>query len=191
MPASKKLTSRRLFVYLCVVVVLALAKPSPLLLAIGGAIAVVGELLRLWACGHLRKNKDVITSGPYAHVKNPLYLGTFLILIGFCVAASNFANPSRFILIAALPFFLAVFFIYYLPYKMKVEGDRLRKRFGESFDSYDRNVPSFVPRLTRWNGAQNLKWDASLLVENSEVPTAVWVVFGLGIIAAKLFVPFP
>jgi protein-S-isoprenylcysteine O-methyltransferase Ste14 len=190
-PASKALTSRRLFAYLCVVIVLALARPTPILLAIGAGIVVVGEILRLWACGHLRKNKDVITSGPYAHVKNPLYLGTFLILVGFCIAASNLDNVSRFILIAALPFFLGVFFVYYLPYKMKVEGDRLRKRFGENFDTYDRNVPAFVPRLSRWDGAQKLKWNAALVVENSEVPTAVWCVFGLAIITLKLYVPFP
>ena len=191
MPASKALTSRRLFAYLCVVIVLALARPTPLLLAIGAGIVVVGEVLRLWACGHLRKNKDVITSGPYAHVKNPLYLGTFLILVGFCIAASNLDNVSRFILIGALPFFLGVFFVYYLPYKMKVEGDRLRKRFGENFDTYDRNVPAFVPRLSPWDGAQRLKWNAALVVENSEIPTAVWCLFGLAIITLKLYVPFP
>ncbi|MFO0981173.1 MAG: hypothetical protein U1E76_05375 [Planctomycetota bacterium] len=191
MPASKAPTSRRLFVYACVLLVLAFARPAPLLLAIGAALALGGELLRLWACGHLRKNKAVITSGPYAHVKNPLYLGTFLILIGFCIAASNLEDRSRFILLAALPFFLGIFFVYYLPYKMRVEGDRLRKRFGSEFDVYDQHVPSFVPRLTRWKDAAPLKWSSALVMENSEIPTLTWVVFGLGLITLKLFVPFP
>ena len=76
------------------------------------------------------KNQAVIKSGPYAHVKNPLYLGTFLIMVGCIVAATNPHNESRYLLLVALPCFLGVFFVYYLPYKFAREGDRLRRRFG-------------------------------------------------------------
>ena len=80
MSASKTPTTRRVAVYAAAVLVFLLASPTPVLFAVGASLALLGECLRVWACGHLRKNQAVIQSGPYAHVKNPLYLGTFLIL---------------------------------------------------------------------------------------------------------------
>jgi protein-S-isoprenylcysteine O-methyltransferase Ste14 len=187
MPASKKPTLRRIAVYLSAVLIFLLARPTPLLYAIGAALCVAGESLRVWACGHLRKNKAVVKSGPYAHVKNPLYLGTFLILVGLVLAASHPApgSPSRYLLIVFLPFALGVFFIYYLPYKFRVEGARLRRRFGAEWDEYDRRVPAFVPSLlprVREGG----RFDAALVAENSEVGIAVLVLVGLAAIACRL-----
>ncbi len=188
MPASKKLTLRRALVYLCAVALLVLAEPHPALYTVGIALVLVGELFRVWACGHLRKNKDVIMSGPYAHVKNPLYVGTFLIVSGLCVAASDPWNPvSKYMLYAALPLFLAVFIIYYFPYKMRVEGDRLRRHFGEKFDLYDKNVPNFFPRLTPYKGS-TARWDGKLIAENSEYGTIIWVTVGSLILFSKFFI---
>jgi protein-S-isoprenylcysteine O-methyltransferase Ste14 len=138
--------------------------------------------LRVWGCGHLRKNKDVITSGPYAHVRNPLYLGTLLILVGFCVAAGD-----EVVLYGLLPVALFVFFVYYTPKKERVESDRLRRRFGARYDAYHAAVPGYLPRITRWSGASDLRWSASLAVENSELSTAVFVATGLAVLAARAF----
>ncbi|MEW6745928.1 MAG: isoprenylcysteine carboxylmethyltransferase family protein [Planctomycetota bacterium] len=190
MPASKRPTIRRIFVYACIVAVLVLARPVVWLYPVGAFLVVVGEVLRIWACGHLRKNKDVIMSGPYAHVKNPLYLGTFLIMVGFSLCASNPNDTSRYVLFVGLPFFLAVFFVYYLPYKVRVEGDRLRRRFGDRWEEYDRNVPAFIPRLTAYQ-ADPAPFSATLVAENSEVPTALWVLAGLAVVFLKFFLGFP
>lgn len=190
MGASKKLTIRRFIVYLCSLFVLLLAKPHPVLYPIGICLVVPGELLRLWACGYLRKNQDVIMSGPFAHMKNPLYVGTCLILIGLCLAASHPDAPSKWVLYVALPLFMAIFVFYYFPKKVRVEGDRLRRRFGEKFDEYDRNVPNFFPRLTPYkpaDGPQGLVWDPQLLKENSEWGTFYWVLAGSIIIFSKFF----
>lgn len=184
MGSSKKITPRRLIVYLCSLGVLLLAQPHAILFWVGAAFSGAGELLRLWACGHLRKNQDVITSGPFAHVKNPLYLGTLLILIGFCLSASNPQEPSRYLLYATLPLFLCIFLFYYFPYKVRVEGDRLRRRFGEKFDEYDRSVPNLIPRLTPYAGSKE-SWDMALLSENSEYGTLIWVLAGNLIIYSK------
>ncbi|MFH1999614.1 MAG: hypothetical protein ABIK28_08035, partial [Planctomycetota bacterium] len=62
MGASKKLTYRRFIVYLCSLCVLLLAKPHPVLFPVGLCLVLPGEALRLWACGYLRKNQDVIMS---------------------------------------------------------------------------------------------------------------------------------
>jgi len=186
MGSSKKLTPRRFIVYVCSLAVLILAKPHPILYPIGVCFILMGEGLRLWACGHLRKNKDVITSGPFAHVKNPLYVGTFLILTGFCVAASNPDYPSIYILYVGYPIFLLAFFAYYFPYKVRVEGDRLRRRFGDRFDEYDKNVPNFFPRLTAYK-TSDVRFNVKLLSENSEYGTLTWVILGSLIVYIKFY----
>jgi protein-S-isoprenylcysteine O-methyltransferase Ste14 len=187
MPASKKPTLRRVIVYAGGALVLLLARPDPRLYAIGALLCVAGELLRIWACGHLRKNQAVITGGPYRHVKNPLYLGTCVILVGAILAASDptRGSASRYLLIVFLPFALGVFFLYYLPHKFRVEAGRLRRRFGIDWDEYDRRVPDFLPSpIPRVPG--NSTFDRRLVAENSEVSTAILVAAGLALLSLRL-----
>jgi len=66
-----------------------LAHPTPRSLTIGGAIAVIGESLRLWAAGHLEKGREVTTSGPYRWTRHPLYVGTSVMGVGLVVAAAS------------------------------------------------------------------------------------------------------
>ena len=63
------------------------ARANPVTLGIGAAIAFVGVLIRAWAAGHIVKNSQLATTGPYAHVRNPLYFGSFLLAAGFAIAA--------------------------------------------------------------------------------------------------------
>ena len=192
LPASKTPTWRRFVAYAFAGAVLALADPagSPVApyggLHIGAALALFGEFWRIWGCGHLRKNQAVISSGPYAHVRNPLYLGTLLILVGFCLAAGN-----RVVLYGLLPFALAVFFSYYTPKKERVESDRLRRRFGEEFEVYHDAVPGYFPRLTKWKGSKPAPFSGALVVENSEIPTLVLVLLGLVVLYARNFGMIP
>lgn len=191
MPASKKPTLRRLAVYATGLLIFALAQPTSTLYAIGCALAVAGEWLRIWAFGHLRKNQAVIQSGPYRHVKNPAYLGTFLITLGVFFAASGgqAGTTSRYLLILVLPFVLGVFFNYYLPHKFRVEGGRLRRRFGAEWDAYDRRVPDFVP--SPWPRLpESGRWSAELVAHNSEVSTALLVLAGLAVLGSKFLLPW-
>lgn len=66
-----------------------LADPTARSLAIGGAIAAVGEALRIWAAGHLEKGREVTTSGPYAFTRHPLYAGSTIMGLGFAIAANS------------------------------------------------------------------------------------------------------
>jgi protein-S-isoprenylcysteine O-methyltransferase Ste14 len=182
---------RRILALLPIPVVLAVAKPEwPFFLA-GCGIVALGEGLRLWACGHLRKNQDVITSGPYAYVRNPLYVGTFLIGFGFCLAASGTRMPGLVLLLVGLPLFTGIFFLYYLPYKCRVETARLERRFHEAAKHYNETVPSFIPRLTPYPNAGKQKWQFGLIFENSEFGTLSAVILGIILLGAKLFVDFP
>ena len=74
-------------IILALIVVLLLARPNMFSLIIGSIIIVAGEGIRVWASGHLIRNEEVTTSGPYAYLRDPLYLGRFLLLIGFCIMA--------------------------------------------------------------------------------------------------------
>ncbi|MBA3645509.1 MAG: isoprenylcysteine carboxylmethyltransferase family protein [Gemmatimonadaceae bacterium] len=121
---------------------LALARPTPLGLWVGGAIALIGVLIRAWASGHIVKNEKLAVSGPYAHTRNPLYFGSFLIGAGFAVAA-------HWSLLAVV---VAFWLLIYRP-TMERERANIRERFPEAYDQYSRNVPAFAPRPTPWRPA--------------------------------------
>lgn len=120
---------------------LVFARPSPLTLTVGGLIALVGVLVRAWASGHISKNERLATSGPYAHTRNPLYFGSFLIAAGFAIAAHW----------ALLLLVLAFFVLIYAP-TMERERANISGRFPAEYETYAANVPAFVPRPTAWRG---------------------------------------
>lgn len=117
-------------------------RPAPARLAFGAFVALLGLLLRAWAAGHIAKNQKLATAGPYAYTRNPLYLGSFLIALGFGIAWSWWALP----LVAAA--FLAVYFPV-----MQREAATLRTIFPEEYPLYAASVPVFFPRLTPWRRA--------------------------------------
>ena len=83
-----------------------LSAPAPASLMYGLPVAALGLWLRGWAAGHLEKNQRLATGGPYAHLRNPLYLGSLL-------AAAGLALASQSVLLAGI--FAAVFPLIYLP----------------------------------------------------------------------------
>jgi len=125
--------------FLLGILYLIFARPTVLGLATGGAIALAGVLVRAWASGHIDKNERLATSGPYAHTRNPLYFGSFLIAAGFAVAA------HWSLLLLVIGFFALV----YAP-TMERERANISNRFPEAYGEYSRNVPPFVPRPTPW-----------------------------------------
>lgn len=173
---AKRVTLKTIPVYLALGVLVGMARFTPAWFAAGLVLVAVGAALRVWAAGHLKKTKEVTTTGPYAYVKNPLYLGTFLIMVGFCFMAANF-----WMLAAGT----AIFLIYYAPFKKKREGGRLREHFGPAWDQYDAAVPDYLPRLTPYEGRGDRRWAADRFAENSEGPTLVVVTLGVIILALK------
>jgi protein-S-isoprenylcysteine O-methyltransferase Ste14 len=113
-----------------------LAQPSWASLAIGAAIAACGIAIRAAAAGHVRKDAELTTTGPYSYTRNPLYLGSAVLALGFAIAGRN-----AWMLLVLGVFFIAV----YWPV-IRSEEEFLRGRFPE-FDAYAREVPRFFPRL--------------------------------------------
>ena len=106
-------------------------------LVMGGAIAFLGLLIRAWATGHLSKNAQLATSGPYAFTRNPLYFGSFLIGIGFSLAGGN-----PIILVVFLACFAALY-----GNAMRLEMKQLSTLFPHEYPRYRKYVPAFFPRL--------------------------------------------
>jgi len=169
----KKPTWRLGIVYsLLALLIYSARRPTVLSLAIGLAPILLGVALRVWACGHLVKNKRLTTTGPYAHVKNPLYVGTILISAGFCILAQPLL----------LPVVLLGFYAYYMPRKRKIEGDRLRKIYGEAYERYEKAVPDLLPQLRPYRSGDATRFDGKLVFENSEHGTVMSVTIGLALI---------
>ncbi len=115
--------------------------PSRRSLWIGGAIALAGGLLRLWAAGHIEKGRVLAKGGPYAWTRNPLYLGSFIMAAGILVAGQGYW--------LLLPF--AAFFVaFYFPV-MKAEEEELLQGHGDEFLAYARSVPRFLPTFPHGN----------------------------------------
>lgn len=113
-----------------------LARPSWLFLGLSLTLVVPGLLLRGYASGYVKKNAELTTTGPYAHTRNPLYLGSMMIAAGFAVAAR-----SVWIAVALIVLFLAI----YIPV-IRGEEEYLRTAF-PGFDAYAARVPRLLPRI--------------------------------------------
>ncbi len=153
---------------------LVLARPTPVSLALGLPLALLGEALRLWASGHIEKTKALATGGPYAHTRNPLYVGSLLMAIG--VAA---ASASPWVALAA-----AVYFLAFYPSVMREEADFLAKKFGEEFAGWAAAVPLFLPRLAP-AGPRSSRFHWARVRQNREWRTAIAVPAMAGLLFAR------
>jgi protein-S-isoprenylcysteine O-methyltransferase Ste14 len=158
------------------------ARPTWPSLFAGFAIAAVGILVRALASGHIRKNAALATTGPYAYTRNPLYLGSIIIALGFIVAARNV-----WIGLAAI----AMFAFIYLPV-IAAEEKYLRSAF-PGYDDYAGHVPRFLPRLTPYRpdttaGDESGRFSSALYLRHREYNAAVGSVLMLGALLLKMLV---
>jgi len=169
---------RLALVYVFVGALLYVSHPTPGLLGAGAVFVLLGETIRMWAAGHLTKSVRLITSGPYAYTQNPLYLGRLLILTGLALAA----RTAAYLNLAALAAGYAVFFGYYIPRKLRVEGGRLARLHGEAFEAYHRSVPILIPSFRRRTEGRD-RWSFSLMVHNQEPLVLAGVLLALVVLA--------
>lgn len=123
--------------YPVAIVFLALARPIPRSIFVGGIVAAFGLLIRAVSAGHLRKDEQLATTGPYTVTRNPLYLGSAILAVGFIIAGYS--------LWAGLA--VGLYFTIFYTAVIRNEEQDLRKRFGPAYDVYAARVPLFLPRL--------------------------------------------
>jgi protein-S-isoprenylcysteine O-methyltransferase Ste14 len=135
-------------------------------------ISVAGLALRAWAAGHLEKNLDLAQSGPYGHLRNPLYVGTLGVAAGLVAASRRWELGVL---------FAAVFLLIYLPV-VELEEQHLRKLF-PSYDEYARRVPKLIPRWAGAEGTKRFEW--SLYRRNREYEALAGFLVGAGVLVWK------
>jgi protein-S-isoprenylcysteine O-methyltransferase Ste14 len=168
------------------------SRPTLASLAAGAFVAIIGLAIRAWASGHLKKDQELTTSGPYAHTRNPLYLGTFLLGTGVAVGGGT---------LWFVALFVALYLLIYVPV-MVAEADRMRELFSEEYEHYSKQVPLFVPRFTpygahssssyaaqlkrsSWRGGR--QFEASLYLRHREYRAAVGFLLVYAVLATKMF----
>jgi len=129
-----------------------LAKPTAASMLVGSALIIPGLAIRALASGHVQKNEQLTTTGPYAYTRNPLYLGSLILAVGFSLSSRNWWIGVGLVLI-----FLAI----YLPV-IRGEEAFLSEHFPE-FTEYARQVPRLLPRLSSFKSNRgtfswNLYW---------------------------------
>ncbi len=154
--------------FLFALIFIVAVKPSIIGMVLGIPIGIIGLLIRLWASGYIKKNKELSTSGPYSYTRNPLYLGSFFIGLGVSIAGSS--------IIFILLFIAAFYFVYSTVIKDEEKG--LIELFGGSFLDYKSKVPCFFPLLKPVRISKN--FDIKLVVKHEEYNA--W----LGFIAALI-----
>ena len=158
---------------------LVLAQPTARAITAGAVLVLLGLLLRGWSAGTIRKDEALTTTGPYAHLRHPLYVGSFLIGIGLGVAGGHWIWP-----LLVTGFFSALYHR-----TVAEEGERLTKLFGERYRTYATSVPAVLPRLRPYRGtagdAPSVGFTWRRYLRNREWEALLGVVAALAVLAVK------
>ena len=165
----------------------ALVGPLPLLFVATGRpswfvagllLSLTGALIRVWAAGSIVKDQQLCDSGPYAFVRNPLYLGTLLALMGYCVMSGRWWTPLV---------WLPLFALFYVPTIAREETD-LSGEFGADYEAYRRAVPPLFPHVRRGTSGQHAPFSLHrALVKNREYQGMLGTLAMIALFAAANF----
>ncbi len=151
-----------------------LSRPTAKSIVFGALVAIPGLLIRALASGHVQKNEQLTTSGPYAYTRNPLYLGSMVLAGGFAIAARSW------VIVAAMSI---IFIAIYLPVIWSEEAF-LRRNFAE-FDAYASRVPRLLPRISAV-GHQEVGFSWDLYRKHREYNAILGAVVMFAALASKL-----
>jgi len=126
---------------------------------------IPGLLIRLWANGYAIKMEKLTTSGPYAFVRNPLYLGTMFIAIGFAVMLRTHYIGALFVAFMALTYYQTI----------KKEERMLEERFKEEYINYTKRVPAIIPTIFPYRSGEKWSFSFKRFLESKEYKTFLWI----------------
>ncbi|MCP4649027.1 MAG: isoprenylcysteine carboxylmethyltransferase family protein [PVC group bacterium] len=118
----------------------------------------LGLIIRFWAAGFIRKKRELAVAGPYALVRNPLYLGNFLVGFGFSCFVNNI-----FIILA----YCVLFAIFYIG-TIREEEILLTELFGQQYLDYKKSVPSIFPLFKTYKTDQKPEYSLQQANRNGE-----------------------
>ncbi len=157
------------------------AHPTPRSLLVGAALAMIGSSIRTWSAGCIHKDRVLTVTGPYAHERNPLYVGSFLIGMGAAYSAGQWYY---------LPIVVVFFWLAY-GRTVEEEAGALLEKFGEEYTEYAASVRNFLPRLLpyRASGGRDQAggtFSLSRYLRNREWEGLLGVVAGFGLLVTKM-----
>ena len=152
-----------------------LAKPIEFSLIAGGLLVFAGETIRVWSAGHLIRNNELATSGPYAYMRDPFYLGRLFLLTGFCLMGWGY---TWVLLIIGL----GVFYFNYMPRKHQKEMERLEKIFGKEYTQYAAYARSLLPRIKPYPHARKRQWSWDLFWNDNREQYLLLIVLAVTLI---------
>jgi protein-S-isoprenylcysteine O-methyltransferase Ste14 len=159
--------NRGLLLSIPAVALAAFGKPSATSVALGLPLAIAGELVRCWAVGYsgvTTRGDEVeaphlVTAGPYAYVRNPLYVGNFITALGFAVAFTGKNTlPGKVALLGGSLGAMLGVYATIVPH----EEAFLRSQFGDAFDRYCERVPPVIPLSQPAPDGEGV-WDPSVI----------------------------
>lgn len=145
---------------------LVFARPTVRSLQVGFAVAAAGELIRIWAAGHLEKSREVTRSGPYRYSRHPLYVGSSVMAAGIVIAAHS----------VAMGVLAAVYMLTTIAAAVRTEEAFLRGAFGDTYDRYSASTAE--PMTRRFSLARALR--------NREYRAVAGLLIGFALLALKM-----
>lgn len=146
-----------------VILVSVLAGPKPFLFYAGAPLVLLGIAVRLWASGHVRKNKALATDGPYAYVRHPQYVGNIVLGFGFALASGLWWS---------LPLYLGIVLLFYPP-AIRQEDKKLHEAFEKDWEIWSGETRALIPRLRphrqvgggTWSFMQSLRKNGEPIID--------------------------
>lgn len=165
--------SRQWFAVFFVLLVSLLGTTQPVFFIVGTVMAALGIAVRMWAAGHVKKNKVLATDGPYAYVRHPLYVGNILLLAGFSIASMLWWS---YLLMAFLLWF-------YYPPTIAYEDSKLHDIFGEQWENWSKDIHALIPTFRNRAGTSGSEWSfKQSLVQNGEPVIVAYLIWCLYIL---------
>jgi len=150
--------------------------PKMVLFWIGASFVLLGSAVRLWASGHIKKNKSLATDGPYTYVRHPLYVGNILLGIGFSLASGLWWSA---------PLFIGILIAFY-PHAIKYEDEKLHRLFKEDWVQWQKHTRALIPRFKSVTAAYGSWSFSQSLRQNGEPIIALILLFCLYYLYLKL-----
>jgi protein-S-isoprenylcysteine O-methyltransferase Ste14 len=139
-----------------------ISDPSKASVFFGIIFCIAGEIIRTLSVAESKESDQIVTTGIYGYVRNPIYLGSFLIGLGVFIMGNIFIFTIFYIIV----------FLYICSEKIKAEEEELKEKYKEEFEDYALHVPALLPRITPFNGSK-LSFDLGMLRVNNEYQ--VWL----------------
>jgi len=153
-----------------VILVSVVGKPNEMLFFTGLAFVFLGIAARLWASGHIKKNKALATDGPYTFVRHPLYVGNITLGFGFALASSLWWS---------LPLLIIILLIFY-PHAIHREDENLHRMFKKDWEQWRKETRALIPRISHYRTAKGGNWSfLQSLRQNGEPIIALFLLFWL------------